>query len=304
MFSLCKTSKEEHLLPSRCETLDDGEIEFYDDEESTPFAPNNTRTTGRYKMIGAIAGDIIGSVYERHNTKTMDFKLFSSQCCFTDDTVLTAAVADAILSGEDYGVKLKEWYRLYPDRGYGPGFRRWAASETVRQRHSMGNGSAMRVSPIGFAFNTLDRVLEEAKKSAEPTHNNPEGIKGARAVASAVFLARTGSSKDEIRQYIQETFRYNLSKPLDEIRPRYRFDATCPGSVPEAITAFLESTGYEDAVRKAVSIGGDSDTIACIAGGIAEAYCKGVPDHIRDTAMARLNPRIQEIVTRFSEKFM
>ncbi len=151
-------------------------------------------------MIGAIAGDIIGSVFERHNTKLMEFPLFSRWSRFTDDTVLTVAVADAILSGEEYGAKLREWYDLYPDSGYGSGFRRWAASGAARPRYSMGNGSAMRVSPVGFAFDTLDEVLEEAKESAEPSHNHPEGVKGARAVASAVFLARTGSGKDEINK--------------------------------------------------------------------------------------------------------
>ena len=255
-------------------------------------------------MIGAIAGDIIGSVYEHHNTKLMVFHLFSRWCTFTDDTVMTVAIADAVLSGGDYRTKLKEWYRLYPERGYGPGFRRWAAHNRVATRHSMGNGSAMRVSPIGFAFGTLEVVLEEAKKSAEPSHNHPEGIKGAQAVASAIFLARTGSGKAEIKEYVEGAFGYNLDTSIDEIRPRYRFDATCPGSVPQAITAFLESEGYEDAVRKAISLGGDSDTIACIAGGIAEAYYGGIPDHIKDLAMARLDSRIREIVTRFSEQFM
>jgi ADP-ribosylglycohydrolase len=250
-------------------------------------------------MIGAIAGDIIGSVHEHHNTKLMVFHLFSRWCTFTDDTVMTVAIADAILSGEDYGTKLKEWYRLYPERGYGPGFRRWAAHNRVATRHSMGNGSAMRVSPIGFAFSTLEKVLEEAKKSAEPSHSHPEGIKGAQAVASAVFLARTGKDKDHIRQYIEDTFSYRLNRTLDEIRPRYRFDSTCPGSVPEAITAFLESEDYEDAVRKAVSLGGDSDTIACITGGIAEAFY-GMPEHICIKVLGMLDDRLRMTVSAFA----
>lgn len=254
-------------------------------------------------MIGAIAGDIIGSVYEKHNTKLLDFPLFSPRCRFTDDTVMTVAVADAILSGGDYGMKLKEWYRLYPDCGYGPGFRRWAASDRDTTRHSMGNGSAMRASSVGFAFDPLEKALEEAKKSAEPSHSHPEGIKGAQAVASAVFLARTGSSKDHIRHYIEGTFSYRLNKTLDEIRPRYRFDVTCPGSVPEAITAFLESNDYEDAVRKAVSLGGDSDTIACITGGIAEAYYGGIPEHILHEVITRLDDRLKTIVSSFEERY-
>ena len=253
-------------------------------------------------MIGAIGGDIIGSVYERHNTKTMDFPLFDRWCTFTDDTVMTAAIADAILSGHDYGTKLKEWYRLYPERGYGPGFRRWAAHNRVTTRHSMGNGSAMRVSPIGFAFGTLEVVLEEAKKSAEPSHNHPEGIKGAQAVASAIFLARTGSGKAEIKEYVEGAFGYNLGTSIDAIRPRYRFDATCPGSVPQAITAFLESEGYEDAVRKAISLGGDSDTIACIAGGIAEAFY-GMPEHIRITVLGMLDDRLRMTVSAFELRY-
>ncbi len=252
-------------------------------------------------MIGAIAGDIIGSVYEWHNIKTTEFPLFDPRCTYTDDTVLTIAIADAILSGEEYGPKLKEWYRLFPGCGYGSGFRRWAAHDTG-QRHSMGNGSAMRVSPVGFAFDTLQEVLEEAKKSALPSHNHPEGIKGAQAAASAIFLARTGNNKNDIKSYMEKTFGYNLTRTLDDIRPRYRFDATCPGSVPEAIIAFLESNNYEDAIRKAISLGGDSDTIACIAGGIAEAFY-GIPDAIRIRALEKLDDKLAIVVNLFARKY-
>lgn len=198
---------------------------------------------------------------------------------------------------------MREWYRLYPERGYGPDFRGWAASETTVQSYSMGNGSAMRVSPVGFSFDSLERVLEEARKSAEPSHSHPEGIKGAQAVASAVFLARTGSAKAQIKEYIEEAFCYNLSERLDEIRDCYRFDVTCPGSVPQAIIAFLESDDYEDAVRKAVSLGGDSDTIACIAGGIAHAFYKIIPAEIGRGAMQVLDERLKTIVNRFMERF-
>lgn len=253
-------------------------------------------------MIGAIAGDIIGSVYEGHNIKTTEFPLFDPRCTYTDDTVLTVAVADAILSAEEYGPKLKEWYRLFPGRGYGSGFRQWAVHGDG-QGHSMGNGSAMRVSPVGFAFTTLEEVLGEARKSALPSHNHPEGIKGAQAVASAIFLARTGKSKTDIKTYIQNTFGYNLGRTIDDIRPRYLFDATCPGSVPEAITAFLESDNYEDAVRKAISLGGDSDTIACMAGGIAEAFY-GVPDYIRTRVLKELDDRLKIIVDTFMAKYL
>lgn len=255
-------------------------------------------------MIDAIAGDIIGSVFELHNTTTIDFTLFSRWSHYTDDTILTLAVADAIMTGEDYGLKLREWYRLYPDRGFGPGFNKWDASGIAKGRRSHGNGSAMRVSPIGFAFDTLDRVLEEARKSALPSHKHPEAIKGAGAVAAAVFLARTGSSKEDLKQYIEKTLGYDLNKSLDEYRRYPKQDSSCAGSVPQALVVFLKSDSYEDAVRKAVSVGGDSDTIACMAGGIAEAYYCGVPDHIRNAAMAKLDLRSREIVTRFSEEFM
>lgn len=254
-------------------------------------------------MIGAIAGDIIGSPYERHNIKVMDFPLFNAGSTFTDDTVLTVAVADAILAGAGYGAKLKEYYRQYPHRGYGPGFRRWAASDRTTPYNSKGNGSAMRVSPVGLAFDTMDEVMREARRSAEVTHDHPEGIRGAQAVAAAVFMARTGSSKDEIKAHLQKTFGYDLTQTIDAIRPYYRFDMTCEGSVPQAITAFLESESYEDAVRKAVSIGGDSDTIACIAGGIAEAFYGGVPTDIRQGAMEKLDDRLRTVVEAFQAKY-
>ena len=254
-------------------------------------------------MIGAIAGDIIGSIYERHNLKSTVFPLFDPGCHFTDDTVLTVAVADAILTASDYSEKLREYFRLYPGRGYGPGFARWAASDSNRPYYSNGNGSAMRVSPIGFAFPTLEKVLEEAEKSARVTHNHPEGIKGAQAVASAVFLARRGSRKETIKEYIERTFDYDLSEPLDEIRKYYRFDVTCTGSVPQAITAFLESRDYEDAVRKAISIGGDSDTIACIAGGIAQAFYGGVPQPIVEKVRTLLDQRLNHVVSEFMNRY-
>ena len=254
-------------------------------------------------MIGAIAGDIIGSVYERHNIKRTDFPLFDEHCTFTDDTVLTVAIADAILTGSDYGEKLKEYSKLYPGRGYGAHFRKWAVYCSSKPYYSMGNGSAMRVSPVGFAFDTLNEVMEQAKQSAEVTHNHPEGIKGAQAVASGIYLARTGHSKDEIKVYIERTFDYNLSEPLDEIRRYYRFDPTCPGSVPQAIIAFLESNDFEDAVRKAISIGGDSDTIACIAGGIAESYYGEIPDHIKTRVFQILDERLKRVIQEFSKLY-
>lgn len=256
-------------------------------------------------MLGAITGDIIGSVYEFNNIKTTDFPLFSGKSFFTDDTILTVALADSILSGIPYVTKIKEFYNFYPGSSYGYGgrFRQWAASDDTGPYNSFGNGSAMRVSPVGWAYNSLDTVLSEAGRSAIVTHNHPEGIKGAQSVASAIFLARTGSSKDEIKEYIENTFSYNLSNRLDDIRPIYRFDETCQGSVPQAIIAFLESDGYEDTIRKAVSIGGDSDTIACIAGGIAEAFYGGVPGEIADRALSILDHRLRDVVLRFRKTY-
>ncbi len=254
-------------------------------------------------MIGAIAGDIIGSVYEWSNIKTTDFPLFSRNCRFTDDTVLTVALADSILHGSNYVEKLKKYYSYYPNAGYGGDFRRWAASTNTEPYNSWGNGSAMRVSPVGFAYNTLDEVLEQAQKSAEVTHNHEEGIKGAQATASAIFLARSGKSRKEIKEYIEETFKYNLNESLDTIRKYYQFDVSCQGSVPQAITAFLESDNFEDAIRKAISIGGDSDTIACITGGMAQAFYKGVPDNIVNKTIEILDKRLNKVVFEFMQKY-
>jgi ADP-ribosylglycohydrolase len=254
-------------------------------------------------MLGAIAGDIIGSVFEFDNIKTTQFELFNPGCTFTDDTVLTVALADSILSDQPYLQKLKEYYRLYPRAGYGGNFHYWAQSKSLSPYNSLGNGSAMRVSPVGFANDTLESVLRAAELSAAVTHNHPEGIKGAQAVAAAIFLARTGSSQAEIKSYEESTFGYDLSKSLDDIRPGYHFDETCPGSVPQAITAFLESTGFEDAVRLAISLGGDSDTIACITGGIAQAYYNGVPLKIEERVYQILDARLLDVVVKFRKTY-
>ena len=254
-------------------------------------------------MIGAIAGDVIGSVYERRNIKTTEFPLFHGNCCFTDDTVLTVAVADSILTGAGYGEKLKDYYRHYPFAGYGGSFKAWAASSETRPYNSWGNGSAMRVSPVGFAFETVDDVMEHAKRSAEVTHNHPEGIRGAQATAVAVFLARTGWEKGDIKDHIEDWFAYDLSESIDSIRAWYCFDISCQGSVPQAIRAFLESKDYEDAVRKAISIGGDSDTIACIAGGIAHAFYGSVPEFIVQRVANILDDRLKSVVSEFAERY-
>ncbi len=254
-------------------------------------------------MLGAIAGDIIGSVYEWHNVKTTVFPLFDKRCHFTDDSVLTVAVADCLLHGGSYAENFKKYYRFYPDAGYGGMFRRWAKSETMEAYNSFGNGSAMRVSPIGFAFDTTEEVMVESEQSAVVTHNHPEGIKGAQTTAMAILLARKGESKAEIKRYIENHFKYDLSRHLDEIREGYAFNETCQGSVPEATTAFLESDDYEDAIRKAVSLGGDSDTIACITGGIAHAFYGGVPHQISENVYSILDDRLATIVRQFCQTY-
>lgn len=231
-------------------------------------------------ILGAIIGDVIGSVYEWNNVKTTDFPLFKKETTFTDDSVLTLATMQALVSGSSYSKAYQEFGRKYPNRGYGDRFIGWLMEEHPQPYNSWGNDSAMRVSPIGWAFDTLEAVLEEAKKSAIVSHNHPEGIKGAQAVAAAVFLARKGKTKKEIKEYLTESFDYDLERTIDEIRPTYTFDVSCQGSVPVAIIAFLESTDFENAIRLAISIGGDSDTIACVTGAIAEAYYKEIPNYI------------------------
>ena len=223
-------------------------------------------------MIGAIAGDIIGSVYEANPIKNTSFPLFSAHSKFTDDTVLTVAVAFSILNDVDYASSIKNFGLKYPYAGYGGSFYRWLHSAENKPYYSWGNGSAMRVSPVGFAFDTIDTVLEEAEHTAQISHNHPEGVKGAQATALAVFIARTTQDKNLIKREVEHRFGYDLNRTLEDIRPSYRFDVSCQGTVPQAIIAFLESTSYEDAVRNAISLGGDSDTLACITGGIAEAY--------------------------------
>jgi ADP-ribosylglycohydrolase len=254
-------------------------------------------------MLGAITGDIVGSIYEWNNIKTTDFPLFQDHCRFTDDSVLTVALAEAILTGQGYAEIMKRYYRTYPDAGYGGNFRRWAESDSIDPYNSWGNGSAMRVSPVGWAFDSLDEVLKKAAEFSRPTHGHPEGIKGAQATAAAVFLARTGASKAEIRRYITETFGYDLSRSCAEIRPGYGFDVSCQGTVPPAITAFLESTDFENAVRLAVSLGGDSDTLANITGGIAQAHY-GIPQQIAERSLSFLDNPLRRVTEAFEMRFV
>jgi ADP-ribosylglycohydrolase len=254
-------------------------------------------------MLGAIAGDVIGSIHEVSGTKTKDFPLFTKRSRYTDDTVLTVAVAEKYLRGGDLVDLFHEYVREYPMAGFGGSFLRWAENGKREPYNSWGNGSAMRVSPVGVIFDTIEAVEVEAERTAAVTHNHPEGVKGAQATAVAVFLARTGHDKQAIKEHIEAEYGYDLSKRLDDIRPKYFFDVSCQGSVPQSIVAFLESTDYEDAVRNAISLGGDADTMACIAGGIAEAYYGGVPDHIRGPVLERLDDRIEGVLNEFTEKY-
>ncbi|MEE8827074.1 MAG: ADP-ribosylglycohydrolase family protein [Eubacteriales bacterium] len=258
-------------------------------------------------MLGAIFGDIVGSVYEFHNTNRMDFPLLSRMSRPTDDSIMTLAVADALMrtwEEDDAEIEtelvkaMQRMGRMYPDAGYGGRFRIWLASDDPKPYYSLGNGSGMRVSSVGWLYRTLEDTLHVAELTAAVTHNHPEGIRGAQAIAACVFLARAGASKEEIRTYVTETFGYDLSRPLAEIRKGYHFDPTCPGSVPEAIRAFYESMDYEDAIRRAVSLGGDSDTIACMAGAIAEAHY-GMPEDLKMKALQVLDPHCADIVKRF-----
>jgi len=255
-------------------------------------------------MIGAIAGDVIGSVHEGMGTKSKDFPLLGPGSRFTDDTVLTVAVADCLLNGRDYVAAFHEYVHAYPHAGYGGTFHRWALERRREPYNSWGNGSAMRVSPVAYARETLGDVLREAARSSEVTHDHPEGIRGAQATAAAIFLARTGHDKESIRRSLEREFGYRLDEPLEEIRPRYVFDISCQGSVPPSIIAFLESTDFEDAVRNAISLGGDADTMACIAGAIAEAYYKGVPPDIEAQVLATLDEGLRGVVDAFRERYL
>ncbi|MDR1613225.1 MAG: ADP-ribosylglycohydrolase family protein, partial [Planctomycetota bacterium] len=226
-------------------------------------------------------------------------QLENPECRYTDDSVLTMAVAEACLGDKNYAKALKHWSRKYPRAGYGGMFLDWFLGASNAPYNSYGNGSAMRVSSVGWLFKTLDETLDEAKRSAEVTHNHPEGIKGAQSVAGAIFMGRTGKSKEEIREWIKRLFGYDLDRCIQDIRPGYAFDATCQGSVPEAIIAFLESNGFEDALRLAISLGGDTDTIACITGSMAEAFYGGVPESLWAFAKSKLDPDMLAVVERF-----
>jgi len=254
-------------------------------------------------MIGAIVGDIVGSAHEFQAPKHTNFPLFGDKNTFTDDTVLSVAVAHCILSGASYVDKFHEYTRAHPARFYGFRYWQWVENGSREPYNSWGNGSAMRVSPVGFAFNTLEATLAEASRSAEVTHNHPEGIKGAQATAAAIFLARQGESKKQIREAVTKRFGYDLDRTVEEIRPTYSFNESCQETVPEAIVAFLDSTDYEDAIRLAISLGGDADTLACITGGIAQAFYGGVPSEIAEPALDLLDAGLLRVLKAFCSEF-
>ena len=253
-------------------------------------------------MIGAIIGDFVGSSYEFAPTKSYSFEMITANSDITDDTIMTIAIGDAILNNIPFASSMRYWGNKYPSPkgGYGNSFRKWLASEDPKPYNSWGNGSAMRVSPVAWAFDSIEKVLDEARLTAECTHNHPEGIKGAQATAAAIFLARQSTPKEEIKNYITTHFGYDLNFRIEDIRSWYGFDESCQGTVPQAIVCYLESRSYEDAIRLAVSLGGDSDTLGCIAGSIAEADLDyQIPRNLFDAAMNKLPLPMKKILEQF-----
>ena len=253
-------------------------------------------------MIGAIIGDIVGSRFEFNNNRSTEFEFFHPDCEYTDDTVMTVAVADAIMSGRPFGEVMHEYGRKDPKRGYGGRFFNWLLSKNPQPYNSFGNGSAMRVSPCAFlAKGNREQALTWATASAVCTHNHPEGVKGAMAVTDCILMAQARKPKEDIRKLVEELYDYDMNFTIDEIRPRFGFNEICQMTVPQAVECFLESHDFESAIRIAISLGGDSDTIANITGGIAEAYY-GVPEEMRKTAMAMLSEEMQQVVNKMYEK--
>ena len=254
-------------------------------------------------MFGAIVGDIAGSTYERCNFKFESCQIFAEGSQFTDDTVLTLATADHFIFGDSYADVYRQFGLNYPHAGYGASFRKWFLSSNSKPYNSWGNGSAMRVSPIGWVASDLDWALEQAKLSAEVTHNHPYAIKAAQAVVAAIFLARQKETKENIKKFISDRFNYDLARTINEIRPTYIFDVSSEGLVPEAIIAFLESENFESAIRKAISLGGDSDTIASISGAIAHAFYGNIPQWMTDYCMGLLDDTQKWIIRDFWARY-
>lgn len=257
-------------------------------------------------MLGAIIGDIVGSRFERFNYKGKDFEFFHESCRMTDDSILTLAVADAFMNNRSYSDTVLEYARENPLAGYGGSFINWVDSADHKPYNSWGNGSAMRVSALAWLINDMDTLMEEAKKSAEITHNHPEGIKGAQAIAAAVLLARQEKSKEEIKKHIEDTFGYDLNRTVKFLNETYQFDVSCQGSVPEAIICFLESVDFEDCLRNAISIGGDSDTIASMACAIAETHYVHIKEELQKYAFEFLtkNQKFSNVFNQFNEKIL
>lgn len=237
-------------------------------------------------MLGAIIGDFVGSIYEMHNIHTTDFPFFSDRCTFTDDSIMTIAIAKALLGNGDFAACMREYGRYYPKAGYGSRFRAWIHDDAAPAYNSFGNGSAMRVSPVGWLGKTLPEVLELARDTALPTHNHPDGVLGAQIIAGCIFLLRQGKTKDEVRAWVEE-MGYPMNQTIAQLQQGYQFDVSCKGSVPQAIQAFLEATDFESAIRLAISIGGDSDTIASMAGALAEVVYP-IPQVMAQHVMSRL----------------
>lgn len=254
-------------------------------------------------LFGAIFGDIIGSTYEFHNIKQKDFCLFNYRSKYTDDTVMTIATAEALLTDKNYEKAYRRWGLKYPYAGYGGSFMSWLNSDDPKPYNSWGNGSAMRVSPVGFLFDNKEEVLRESKRSAECTHNHIEGIKGAQATAYSIYMALHNKSKEEIKSTIEKDFDYDLSRKLNDIRLIYKYDVSCQGTVPEALIAFLESDSYEDSIRNVISIGGDSDTLGAICGAISFAYYKTMPKECSDFVFNLLPEDMLEVISEFDKLF-
>lgn len=268
--------------------------------EDTSYSRRSTQS----KLLGAIIGDIVGSRFELNGgSKTTNFDLITPESIYTDDTILTIAVADALIHKTDYASTIRKWAKKYPKAGYGQSFFKWMMNDNAGPYNSWGNGSAMRVSACGY-LQTLDEVLQQAKESAECTHNHPEGVKGAQAVAMCIFLARNGKTKEEIKDYVSDSFGYDLNRSVESIRPDYSFDCSCQGSVPEAIIAFLDGSDYESTIRLAVSLGGDTDTQAAIAGSIAQAFYGNIDPKLVALSREKLDEEMLQIVDTFNCKIL
>jgi ADP-ribosylglycohydrolase len=287
---------------------------WYTDEETQKEVENYLtymyymeKSNNQLKCVGGIIGDIIGQRFEfrRNRQKTKDFQFYTVNSHFTDDTVMTCAIMDWLVHGNDLSETMRKWGQMFPRAGYGPMFQKWISDSTMGAYGSFGNGSGMRVSPVGYAAKNIKECLDLAEQSALPTHNHEEGIKGAQAIAASVFLAKSGAAKEDIKSYVTETFGYDLERTVDSIRPNYKFEVSCQKSVPESIICFLEGTSYEDCVRNAVSLGGDTDTQADMTGAIAEAFGYPIDDKLYNALIPTYLPdSMYHIISEFNCKYI